>query len=439
MKKKEIIINRYDSENQDNEGSSELSRRVHRQTSDRRRRAADLQNAASKTKNKNKKTTIITAVICALVLVALVAWGLWSFLGKTVTDPELDGDILMDDLVDDKVSVLLVGTDAGGYNTDTIMLIMMDCKTHSINMMSIPRDTRVPNPYGGGYSKINAVYGAKGMEGLIEQIGQITGLPINFYVKMDFTGFREIIDILGGVDFDVPMRLKYDDPAQNLHIDLQAGMQHLDGNKAEQLVRARNQYPQADITRTEVQRNFMKELIKQHATASNLFKVRDLYSAMIKYVKTNITVGDAIKYATAITKVEEDDINMYILPGEARTLDSSYWLYDSQEMEKLANDVFWYNVKIKPTPRPTSRPTSVPSSTHSPSASMAPREDNTNTPTPSQTPKASASPTPKATQSPTQTPSSSQTSKPTQSPTPTPSNIQTPQPSIAPGDYPEGL
>ena len=68
------------------------------------------------------------------------------------------------------------------------------------------------------------------------------------------------------------MRLKYDDPAQDLHIDLQPGMQHLDGDKSEQLVRSRNQYAMADITRTEVQRDFLKAVITQHATPANLFK-----------------------------------------------------------------------------------------------------------------------------------------------------------------------
>lgn len=66
------------------------------------------------------------------------------------------------------------------------------------------------------------------MDGLIRQVGEVTGLPVNFYVQVDFAGFREAIDVLGGVDFEVPMRLKYDDPAQDLHIDLQPGMQHLD-------------------------------------------------------------------------------------------------------------------------------------------------------------------------------------------------------------------
>ena len=300
--------------------------------------------------------TILASLLAAVMLVSVFCLSTFVLAWNTtgVEEPNVE----VDELIEDKVSVLLVGSDGGGYNTDTLMLVMMDCKTHTINILSIPRDTRVPNPYGGsGYAKINSVYAANGMDGLIRQVGEVTGLPVNFYVKVDFAGFREAIDALGGVDFDVPMRLKYDDPAQDLHIDLQPGMQHLNGAQAEMLVRSRNQYPMADITRTEVQRDFLKAVITQHATAANLLKINDLYSILTQYVTTNITLGDALKYGPQITKVSSESIQSYILPG---TTDSyGNWLYDAEEMERLANEVFWYNVTVRPTPRPTKTPSRI--------------------------------------------------------------------------------
>ena len=349
MKKKEIIINRIDSESQ---GLPRRRGAAVAKVSKKRRKAP-------KTPMSPKKKKIMAAciIISVLLVIGISAWGVSSLLNSNLSGVE-EPNVEVDELIEDKVSVLLVGSDGGGYNTDTLMLVMMDCKTHTINILSIPRDTRVPNPYGGsGYAKINSVYAANGMDGLIRQVGEVTGLPVNFYVKVDFAGFREAIDALGGVDFDVPMRLKYDDPAQDLHIDLQPGMQHLNGAQAEMLVRSRNQYPMADITRTEVQRDFLKAVITQHATAANLLKINELYSIMTEYVTTNITLGDALKYGPQITKVSGESIQSYILPG---TTDSyGNWLYDAEEMERLANEVFWYNVTVRPTPRPSKTPSSI--------------------------------------------------------------------------------
>lgn len=445
MKKNEITLNTIDSDNQpQSDETAELHRRVAARHAKRRSKARSPKKPMNP---KKKRFIIITVIVAALLIIGLTAWGISNFLNSSITNT--DGDVLVDDIVEDKVSVLLVGADGGGYNTDTIMLAMMDCKTHALSIMSIPRDTRVPNPYGGNsYRKINSVYTAKGMDGLIEQVGQITGLPVNFYVKVDFEGFREIIDILGGVYYDVPMRLKYSDPAQNLYIDLQQGYQLLDGAKAEQLVRSRSQYAEADLARTDVQRNFIKEVIKQHANASNLLKIGDLYEAMSKYVKTNITMGDALKYATALTQVSDEDIQMFRLPGVADgSTGVSYYLYDSEEMEQLAHDVFWHDVTIKPTPRPqrnipttntsTSAPKSTPAPAAAPTATATPTESNTpHTSQPTSTPKPTATPTAK----PTATPEA--TSKPTQAPTSAPTATPTKAPqstSNESGDYPDGI
>lgn len=453
MKKKEIIINRIDSDSQ----------------SLPRRRGASAGKPAKKRRNsakppkapmspKKKKIMVACIIVSILLVIGISAWGVSSLLNANLSGVE-EPNVEVDELIEDKVSVLLVGSDGGGYNTDTLMLVMMDCKTHSLNILSIPRDTRVPNPYGGsGYAKINSVYAANGMDGLIRQVGEVTGLPVNFYVKVDFAGFREAIDVLGGVDFDVPMRLKYDDPAQDLHIDLQPGMQHLNGDQAEQLVRSRNQYPMADITRTEVQRDFLKAVITQHATPANLLKINDLYSILTQYVTTNITLGDALKYAPQLTKVSSESIQSYILPG---TTDSyGNWLYDAEEMERLANDVFWYNVTVRPTPRPSKKPssntntntnksTSTPVNTpaKTPTSTPTPEEpDNGDDDTPTKAP--SSTPSKKPTSTPTKEPTATPTPSKAPTATPTPSKDPTPPPTKAPtatptpeqpGEYPDGI
>ena len=442
MKKKEIIVNRIDSDQQAPARRRRGSQAAGKTAKQRRKEPKKPMNP------KKKRIMIICIIVSILLIIGISAWGVSNLLNSKIGG-ETDPNIQVDDLVEDKVSVLLVGSDGGGYNTDTLMLVMMDCKTQKLSILSIPRDTRVPNPYGGsGYAKINSVYAAKGMDGLIRQVGEVTGLPVNFYVMVDFAGFREAIDVLGGVEFDVPMRLKYDDPAQDLHIDLQPGLQRLDGDKAEQLVRSRNQYAMADIDRTEVQREFLKATITQHATPANLLKINDLFGILTKYVKTNITLGDALKYAPSLTKVSSEEIQMFILPGTTNNYGD--WLYNAEEMEKLANEFFWYNVTIRPTPRPSVKPNNGNSGGSTPASSSTPKKtatptpnsggDDDNTPTKQPTKQPTATPTKTPTKEPTSPPTAPPTKQPTATPTKTPTKQPTPPPATEqPGEYPDGI
>ncbi len=311
-----------------------------------------------KTMTKRKKITFL--IVSVLLLFFLISSCKFLFLlGNPLIGGDIDEEIkkAQDAVKNDMVSVLLIGTDGGGYNTDTIMLAVMNCKSKEISLISIPRDTRVPNPYGGsGYAKINSVYAAKGMAGLISQVKAVTGMPVNFYAMIDFEGFREAIDVLGGVEFNVPQRMKYYDPVQDLNIDLYPGVQILDGDKAEQLVRCRNIYAQADLARTEVQRNFIKATIEQHATVANLTKLGDLYKTLEPYVKTSVTLGDALKYGASVTGVKSDRIYSYMLPGAAGSYGSkniSYFIYDAEEVKALANEIGYGEVEVVRLPAPT--------------------------------------------------------------------------------------
>lgn len=384
MKEKEITVNSFSSEDTNRKHASidfdvpevqdfesryaaELPRRRGAAPSKRGERTTPVnetpkkkepkQKTGGKKPNAKKKkiTVIILSVILLLVLIG--SCKLIQFLNNPLIG-ETNEDILkaQDAITDDMVTVLLVGTDGGGTNTDTIILAVMNTKAKEISLLSVPRDTRVPNPYGGsGYAKINSVYAAKGMAGLISQVRDVTGMPINFYAMINFEGFREAVDILGGVKFNVPVRMKYYDPLQNLNIDLYPGMQLLDGDKAEQLVRCRSVYAQADLARTQVQRDFIIAMIEQHATIGNLPKIPDLYSAMEPYVKTSITANDAIKYGTAVVGISSENIKSYMLPGAAGSYGASnvsYFVYDADATEELCLEIGFKNPKVKRIPSP---------------------------------------------------------------------------------------
>ena len=129
------------------------------------------------------------------------------------------------------------GTDEGEYRADTIMLVYLDTNQKIANVLHIPRDTFVSS--NGRDYKINSFYARKKSDGIRQIVYNKLGIYANYYATVNFESFKTIVDIIGGVEVDVPFDMKYDDPVQNLHINLKAGLQILDGDKAEQYVRYR--------------------------------------------------------------------------------------------------------------------------------------------------------------------------------------------------------
>ena len=204
----------------------------------------------------NKRKFILSLVITLAVLaIIFVVFQLFS--SNTGFQDALDSS------GSGKINVLVVGVDKDGTRSDVNMLFSLDPKEKTVNLMSIPRDTRVEFKKG-SHGKINACIGKQnGEELLIETVKDLTGMPIHNFCKVNFEGLRNIIDILGGVEFDVPMDMDYDDPAQDLHIHLKKGKQTLNGADAEGLLRFRKGYATGDLGRIDMQQAFLKELINQ--------------------------------------------------------------------------------------------------------------------------------------------------------------------------------
>lgn len=246
-----------------------------------------------------------------------------------------------------KINVLICGVDKSESLTDTIMLASYNLDTNEVNILSVPRDTRMY--IGSRYQKINAAHAItqngkkKGMNGTIEAVTRLTGMPINYYVKFTCNAFRETIDALGGVDFDVPQNMNYDDPAQDLHIHLTKGYQHLDGDKAEQFVRFRR-YPMGDIDRVAAQQSFIKALAEQKINASVITKLPELYKTLQNNLETNIKVTDVAKYIGNISDLSAENIHMHSVPGHSNGTDygASYWIADMTALAELIENTFGY-------------------------------------------------------------------------------------------------
>lgn len=306
----------------------------------------------------SKKGKIILTLITAFCIVFASVGGVWS--AKIVANLYLGEEIQLDSL--DKqtdvgvVNILLLGVDEGGMRSDTMMLASLNGKTGKLSVLSIPRDTRVL--VGSHYQKINAAIGIGAQEVRkgnlkepeelsVQKVKLLTGLPVHYFMSVNFDGFKEIIDALGGIEFDVPFRMKYDDPVQNLHIDLQPGLQVLDGENAHDFVRFRKGnagypgYAMGDLGRIEAQQAFIRAAIEQKVNAKYLLKADEIFDVVCRNVRTNYTAKDLMRHLGAIRKINSDTMTMYQLPGSAQTIGgASYFICDDAKMSELAETVF---------------------------------------------------------------------------------------------------
>lgn len=242
------------------------------------------------------------------------------------------------------VNILVLATDKGELLTDTVMVVSTNKATKSINVLSLPRDTRITFE-NGSHGKLNSVYGSeeekKRPSAIIKKVEEITTLDIDYYVVIHPDGFRDVIDALGGVYFDVPQRMYYSDPSQDLYIDLQPGYQLLDGDKAEQYCRFRSGYATADLGRIQAQQAFIKALFEQKVNAGLVLKIPKLYAQLKSDFDTNISLKDAVRLAKIALGFGTDSVKTYQLPSNSQYIGgASYMIVNEQETQALIQDVF---------------------------------------------------------------------------------------------------
>ena len=271
---------------------------------------------------------LVTLVLLAVIAVVLV--------GKA---PVRNPDNL--DRISGRSTILLCGTDEDGTRTDTILLLTLDRNEGSVRLLSIPRDTYAPAYV---VPKINSAYGAvgggeKGMEQLMEQVKNVIGFLPDGYALVDLGAFVEAVDLLGGLDFDVPMDMDYDDPDQNLFIHLRAGEQHLTGEQLMWVVRFRSGYANADIGRTEVQRAVLKTAMKQWLRPKTLAALPGLWRIYRENLTTDLSVRNIVWIARVLLKSMGGDMEANVLPGYAAMAgDASVYMVDPYAASAILPD-----------------------------------------------------------------------------------------------------
>ncbi len=277
---------------------------------------------------------IITAILFSLTVVALGAWCSYC----CISPRERLSATVTDVATGERVNLLLLATDESGLLTDTVMLISFDSDRDRLNLLSIPRDTRVSRD--GSFYKFNSLY-AMGEEGKrheepIRYVKELTGLPIHYYGVVHPEGVRRIVDTLGGVWIDVPGRMYYRDPEQNLTIDLHPGYQLLDGEKAEQFTRFRAGYADADLGRIDAQQMFFRELVRQKATPRYLGKASEIFGELSRYVDTNFRVWDLPLLVRLLADFDHTEICTYTMPLHEEWVNgTSYVICDVEKTREL--------------------------------------------------------------------------------------------------------
>ena len=241
-------------------------------------------NGSKKHKKRSKK---IFKRIFTVLFIAVCAWLLYSVIGSFATGQKYS---VLGPGSKDVRNIVVAGVDEGGYRTDLILLCHIDRTKNELNILQIPRDTKIDNKRND--KKINSAF-FSGFECMSKEISKVTGILPEGYIMVSFDGFNEIIDALGGVTVDVPVRMNYSDPVQNLTIDLQPGKQHLDGEHAQMFMRFRKNndgsgYTNGDIDRINTQKLLYSAVINKIKSPLVIIRAPFLLGALKRHTTTNL-------------------------------------------------------------------------------------------------------------------------------------------------------
>lgn len=249
--------------------------------------------------------------------------------------------------------ILGISEDINTNLTDTIILAGYNPNSQKAFMLSIPRDTYIGENKNkaNSYNKINSLY-QKNPDSILKAIKDVTGIEVNEYIVIKNKILRELVDSIGGVNFNVPIKMDYDDVTQNLHIHLKSGEQVLNGINAEALVRFRHnnngtsypvEYGDNDFGRMRTQREFLKQLANQIININNITEITDIASAIFNNVKTTMSLKTILSYIPYGICFNTENLKMLQLPGDSVQI-NNIWFFEEDKIEtkKMMQEVLEY-------------------------------------------------------------------------------------------------
>ncbi|MEG4999166.1 LCP family protein [Microcoleus sp. B4-D4] len=226
--------------------------------------------------------------------------------------------------------------------SDTILVFHLDPRDKSISLVSVPRDTKVQIP-GIRFSKINEA-NARGGAALATRLVStiLNNVTIERYVRVSNGAFRELVDLLGGVEVFVPRAMSYTDTTQKLKINLAQGWQILNGEQAEQFARFRND-GLGDIGRIQRQQSLIQAILNSLKSPSVLVRLPEIVRLMQKYVDTNLNFEEILTLTNFGLQLERDNFKMVMLPGRSSSKQGdlrSYWILDAAGRDRIMTQYF---------------------------------------------------------------------------------------------------
>lgn len=313
-------------------------------------------------KKKSKKGKVLKIILLIILIIALAVgsfavysvykngWGVQGLLQTAMGQDKTTLDNL------DPFTVLILGVseDISSSLSDTIMVASYNPKTQKATLISIPRDTFIGTNKNKAtsYDKINALYQTS-PEKTLAAVNKITGLDITYYIVISNNALVKLVDEIGGVEFDVPIDMNYDDSSQKLSIHLKKGVQKLTGEQAEGLVRFRHnnngtsypsEYGDNDLGRMRTQREFLKAVAKQTIQLKNITKIGNFIDIAKENVTTNIKNWSIIKdYIPYVIEFSTENLQMETIPGTTGSYGAynlSFFIYNDKETKQLVQDLF---------------------------------------------------------------------------------------------------
>ena len=308
---------------------------------------------------KKKKFRILKTILLFIIILLMIfggfviysglknGWGLSNMIATVVGHDEETLKNL------DELRVLLLGvsTDTSAVLTDTIMVASYNPKTQKASLLSIPRDTFVgkSEANANSYNKINALYQTSTYK-IMSAVNELTGLDLKYYVVVDTEALIALVDEIGGVEFNVPIDMDYDDSSQDLHIHLKAGLQRLNGEQAENVVRFRHNnngtsYPSSygdnDIGRMRTQREFITQVAKQTLQFKNITKIGNIVDIAYDYIQTNLTISVIKDYIPYAIEFNTENIQTGSLPGTNEKI-NGLWFFKANKTKtkELVSQMF---------------------------------------------------------------------------------------------------
>ncbi|MDE6935620.1 MAG: LCP family protein [Oscillospiraceae bacterium] len=317
----------------------------------------------NKRKTSALQAVIVTAVCALFVMTALV--GLYKCFSKEPVqkdgappgqggdpaasqEPQNDGQRVVPSGMERKehfFTILLGGLDDENGGSDTNLLVALDAENKTINVASLPRDTLLDVSW--SVKKLNNAYHHGGFSQTMSEVSRLLGIPVDYYVTVDLRAFVELVDEIGGVDFDIPVDMDYDDPYQDLQIHFEKGPRHLTGEEALQVVRWRQNndgtgYATADIGRIDTQQAFLTAMAQQTLQLSNWDKIPGMAEIFQKWVDTDLKLSYLIWIGEQALNIGSEGLTFHTLPGDGSGYykGGSYYVLDPEATLEMINTYF---------------------------------------------------------------------------------------------------